>query len=196
MKGLTVSFIVALGVAWAVTPLVLHLALRKGALAVPRDRDVHRVPTPRWGGIAIYLGVVLAVLITVTARHFITGGQSGWTWHLVGILLAGTMIAAVGVLDDVKDLRALFQALGIVASGVVLISFGVRIEGLTVPFLHTSGIWQGVNLPFWVSVVSFSRIALPSTCVVLISIVMYYFIVLPSCQLALACCCFAGAAAV
>ena len=153
MKGLTASFIVALAVAWAVTPFVLHLAWKKGALAHPRARDVHTQPTPRWGGIAIYLGVVLAVVFTVTARHIITGGEAGWTWQLVGILLAGTMIALVGIIDDVKDLRALFQIIGIVSAGVVLIAFGVRIEGLTIPFLQVeAGSWAGVNLAFWPSI--------------------------------------------
>ena len=42
MKGLTASFFVALAVAWAVTPSVLYFALKKGALAQPRDRDVDR----------------------------------------------------------------------------------------------------------------------------------------------------------
>jgi len=152
VKGLTASFIVALAVAWAVTPSVLHLAWRKGALAHPRDRDVHTEPTPRWGGIAIYLGVVLAVIFTVTARHIIPGG-AGWNWQLVGILLAGTMIAAIGIIDDVKDLRALFQIIGIVSAGIVLISFGVRIESLTIPFVEVKpGSWSGVNLAFWPSV--------------------------------------------
>ena len=153
MKGLTFSFIIALAVAWAVTPSVLHLAWRKGALAHPRDRDVHTEPTPRWGGIAIYLGVVLAVVFTVTARHLITGGAYGWTWQLFGILLAGTMIGAIGIIDDVKDLRALFQIIGILSAGVVLIAFGVRIESLTIPFVEVkAGSWAGVNLAFWPSV--------------------------------------------
>jgi UDP-GlcNAc:undecaprenyl-phosphate GlcNAc-1-phosphate transferase len=153
VKGLTASFIVALAVAWVVTPFVLHLAWKKGVLAHPRDRDVHTEPTPRWGGIAIYLGVMIAVVFTVSARHLITGGEAGWTWQLAGILLAGTAMAAIGLVDDVKDLRALFQIFGIVCAGVILIAFGVRIEGLTIPFEQVKpGSWAGINLAFWPSV--------------------------------------------
>src|SRR5512140_1897045 len=100
MIGVTVAFLAALGVTWAVTPAVLRLAVRVGALAVPRSRDVHTAPMPRLGGVAIYLGVVAATVFTVTARHVITHGAHGWNLHLVGVLAAGTLIALIGILDD------------------------------------------------------------------------------------------------
>lgn len=154
MTGITVSFIVALGVAWAITPAVLRLALLKGALAVPRDRDVHEIPTPRWGGIAIYLGVVIAFAVSVTGRHLLAGGQNGWTWHIAGVLAAGTLIALIGLIDDLYDLRAIYQVIGIVAAGIVLILFGVRIDGITNPFIaQTAGEWHWISLPYSASVI-------------------------------------------
>src|SRR2546423_2787404 len=100
-----------MGITWALTPWVLNLAIRFKVMAVPRDRDVHVQPTPRWGGIAIFLGVVAAVALTVTVRHFTKNvHENGWTWHLAGVLLAGTFIALLGMLDDLKELRALWQA--------------------------------------------------------------------------------------
>lgn len=136
MIGMVAAFLVALSVTWWITPWVLRLAVRYGAIAVPRDRDVHEKPTPRWGGIAIYCGVLAAVLLTVTVRHLrVAPGENGWTWSLVGVLLAGTFIALVGMLDDLRDLSAAWQALGILAAGAVLIAFGVRIEGITNPLV-------------------------------------------------------------
>src|SRR5262249_20089148 len=132
---------------------VLRFALRFGAVAIPRTRDVHDTTTPRWGGIAIYIGVVFAVLITVTVRHLITHGVNGWNWHIVGVLLAGTVIAIVGMVDDIKDLRAIYQVMGITAAGLVLIAFGVRIEGLSNPFVsQTAGEWNWIGLGYGVSV--------------------------------------------
>ncbi len=169
MRGLAdvAAFLIALAVTMAVTPFVTRLALRLSVLAVPRLRDVHDTPTPRWGGIAIYVGVMTSVWITVTARHFITHGQNGWNWHLVGVLLAATFIAAVGLIDDVKDLRALYQAAAILAAGGILIGFGVRIEGLTNPFIAEGTIqydwhrWLPLSYPisvlatlFWVFLVT------------------------------------------
>jgi UDP-GlcNAc:undecaprenyl-phosphate/decaprenyl-phosphate GlcNAc-1-phosphate transferase len=156
-----------MGVTWAVTPWVVKLAERCGAMAVPRDRDVHENPTPRWGGIAIYFGVVAAVAITITYRHIVTNGVNGWNKHLVGILVAGTFIGLFGLIDDVKDLRALWQILGILTAGCILIAFGVRVEGLTNPLVsHPPGTynprqWLELSLPvsifltlFWVFLVT------------------------------------------
>jgi len=153
MIAVTVAFLVAMAVTSAVTPVALKLAVRFGAMAVPRSRDVHTTPMPRLGGIAIYCGVLVATLLTVTARHFITHGTHGWTLHLVGVLAAGTLIALVGIVDDLKDLKPLSQALAILAAGSVLVLFGVRIEGITNPLLPQSpGSWRWIELPFWLSV--------------------------------------------
>jgi len=153
---LTLSFVIALVVTWAATPWVLQLAVRHGAIAVPRARDVHEEPKPRWGGIAIYAGVMAAVLVTVTIRHYRPGVESAWTKPLAGLLVAGTFIAIVGLVDDLKDLRAIWQALGIVVAGAILIAFDVRIDGVTNPFFaDESGPYrpgQWIALPVWAGV--------------------------------------------
>lgn len=135
MIGMAAAFVVALSITWAATPWVLRLALRAGAVAVPRARDVHENPVPRWGGIAIYAGVVAASCLALTYRHWRTGGESGWNWHLAGVMVAATFIALVGLVDDLRDLRAAWQALGILAAGAILVAFGVRIEGVTNPLV-------------------------------------------------------------
>lgn len=167
MIGLFAAFLVALGVTWAVTPWVIKIATRCGALAIPRDRDVHDTPTPRWGGVAIYLGVLIAVVLTVSYRHHITHGAFGWSRHLAGILIAGTFIGLFGMLDDLKDLSARWQILAILAAGGILIAFGVRVEGLTNPFVsqklnsYNPARWFELSLPlsiaatlFWVFLVT------------------------------------------
>jgi UDP-GlcNAc:undecaprenyl-phosphate GlcNAc-1-phosphate transferase len=147
MIGLIAAFTIALLVTWLLTPHVLNLAVHLNVLAIPRERDVHVTPTPRWGGIAIYAGVISAVLITVTYRHFVTHGDNGWSWRLCGVLIAATFIALVGMLDDIKDLRAYWQALAIICAGIILIAFGVRIEGISNPLVtqkpgvFNSGAW-------------------------------------------------------
>ncbi|HSV73182.1 MAG TPA: MraY family glycosyltransferase [Chthonomonadales bacterium] len=153
---LTLSFAIALLTTLVTTPWVLKLAVRYGAIAVPRARDVHEEPKPRWGGIAIVVGVMAAVLVTVTIRHYRPGVESAWTMPLVGLLVAGAFIAIVGLIDDLKDLRAIWQALGIVTAGAILIAFGVRIDGVTNPFValktgpYHPGQW--IALPAWASV--------------------------------------------
>lgn len=167
MIGLIAAFLLAMGVTWLTTPLALKLATRFNVMAVPRMRDVHRKTTPRLGGMAIYLGVILAVVITISYRHVITHGANGWNQRFLGVLIAGTFIAILGIIDDVKDLRAIWQALGILACGGILIAFGVRIEGIAHPLLaqqagvNTGDNWFALSMPisiistlFWVFLVT------------------------------------------
>ena len=163
----TVSFLVALGVTWLTTPWVLALAVRRGVMAVPRSRDVHTEPKPRLGGIAIYAGVLAAVILTVTMREFRPNAHHAWSHELVGVLLGATFIAIVGVIDDVRDLRAIWQAVAILLGGAILIAFGVRIDGFANPFslqieaMHRPGDWVSLSFPasvaitlFWVLLVT------------------------------------------
>lgn len=136
MKGIAAAFAVALLISFAITPAVARLAVRRGVLAIPRDRDVHVKPIPRWGGIAIWVGYLLASLAAISYRHFATNGSNGWSMHLVGIILAGTFIAAIGLVDDVKELSALKQTVAILAAAGILIAFGVRVEGISNPFVQ------------------------------------------------------------
>ncbi|MEP6756891.1 MAG: MraY family glycosyltransferase [Chthonomonadales bacterium] len=167
MIALFAAFVLAMLVTVAVTPAVGKIAERCGAMAVPRDRDVHDKPTPRWGGIAIYLGVIVAVALTVSYRHYATHGVFGWNRHIAGILIAGTFIGLLGMVDDLRDLRAIWQIAAIAGAGAILIAFGVRIEGVSNPFVsHTIGTyhpnqWIQLSVPlsiiatlFWVLLVT------------------------------------------
>ncbi len=58
-----IAFIIAVLVSFAATPLMIRLAKRTGAIDVPKDgRRVHKVPTPRLGGLAIFLGFMAGLL--------------------------------------------------------------------------------------------------------------------------------------
>ena len=70
-----VAFALALALTWALTPLVQKLAVRFGAVAVPRERDVHKKPLPRWGGLAM-VGAFLVTLGLVYLYIAATGPSS------------------------------------------------------------------------------------------------------------------------
>jgi len=123
MKIYVVAFTVALAVAYFATPHVKALAIKAGALDAPDDRKVHTSPIPRMGGLAIYLGFVLAVMASMHINR-----------EILGLLLGGTMILAVGIIDDLKHLPAKVKLLGQILAAFVLVLFNVRIEWLTNPF--------------------------------------------------------------
>ena len=65
MSACIMAFIVATGVALIVTPAVILLAKRTGAMDKPDKRKVHKVPIPRIGGLGIYIAFIISVLTTV-----------------------------------------------------------------------------------------------------------------------------------
>ena len=123
MQTYVVAFTVALAVAYFTTPWVKGMAIKAGALDAPDDRKVHKKPRPRMGGIAIYLGFVLAVLASMHVSR-----------EIVGLLLGGTVIMMVGIIDDMYQLSAKVKLLGQIAAAMVLVAFHIRIEWLTNPF--------------------------------------------------------------
>lgn len=123
MQTYVVAFTVALVVAYFITPRIKELAIKAGALDAPDARKVHTRPIPRLGGLAIYAGFVLAVLASLHINR-----------EIMGLLMGGTVILIVGIIDDLKQLPARVKLLGQILAAMVLILFGVRIEWLTNPF--------------------------------------------------------------
>jgi UDP-GlcNAc:undecaprenyl-phosphate GlcNAc-1-phosphate transferase len=117
------AFTVALIVAYFITPHVKDFAIRAGALDAPDARKVHTRPIPRMGGLAIYLAFVLAVLASLHVSH-----------EIAGLLVGGTVILIVGIIDDMKHLSAKAKLFGQIIAALVLVLFNVRIEWLTNPF--------------------------------------------------------------
>jgi len=117
------AFTVALIVAYFITPHVKDFAIRTGALDAPDARKVHTRPIPRMGGLAIYLGFVLAVLASLHISH-----------EIAGLLVGGTVILIVGIIDDLKHLSAKTKLAGQILAALVLVLFDVRIEWLSNPF--------------------------------------------------------------
>ena len=125
------AFVIALVVALVVTPLVILLANKTGAMDAPDARKVHKKPIPRIGGLAIYAGF-MAAIIFVAARF---GFDAESIKETVGLTLSGSLIVAVGLIDDYKNLPAKVKLLGqIIAAAVLVLIFDVRIDFVTDPF--------------------------------------------------------------
>ena len=98
--ALTVA--IAAVVTWAFSILILRLSRRYRLYPKIRSRDVHTRPTPRLGGVAMFLGVIVAVGVA----WFIPPLRSafGDTWQVATILIAALLIVVMGVVDDLWDL--------------------------------------------------------------------------------------------
>jgi UDP-GlcNAc:undecaprenyl-phosphate GlcNAc-1-phosphate transferase len=118
-----IAFAIAVTVAYFSTPFIKELAIKAGAMDAPDQRKIHTSPIPRMGGLAIYIGFMAAVLVCVHLNN-----------EIIGLLVGGTAILLLGVLDDVKHLSAKVKLLGQIGAALILILFDVRIEWVTNPF--------------------------------------------------------------
>ena len=122
LTAVAVSFLLALAL-W-------QLGVRYGWHREIRPRDVHQEPTPRLGGIAVYVGMVLATLVASQLPHFEEVFQD--PRPIIAVLLAGFIVVALGVVDDLIGLDWLTKLSGqFIAAGVVAWQ-GVQIVSIPV----------------------------------------------------------------
>ena len=146
------GFAVAAVVTLVTTPLTARLAVRVGAIDLPRDRDLHEAPVPRLGGLAILAGILVAALIFMP----FDGQTRG--------ILAGALVAGiVGSIDDLYDLPPAAKLAGQVAAAAIPVAAGVRVETFTLPFLGAvelsatgGGILTGLAMVAVMNVVNFT----------------------------------------
>lgn len=131
------TFLLALLVTVFATPVVSALAAKVGAIDNPNERKVHKSAVPRLGGVAIYSGFILAILVGVLMAGIFNRRLEGL--HLLGIILGSTMVLGVGIWDDIKGLRPLTKFIWQLMAALVIVYFGVNINFVSNPF---NGLWQ------------------------------------------------------
>jgi UDP-GlcNAc:undecaprenyl-phosphate GlcNAc-1-phosphate transferase len=125
MREYLLVFLVAGTVTYLLTVVAREIALRTGAVAAVRDRDVHTEPIPYLGGIAM-LGGLAAAYLVARELPFLSRSE-GFVFQDAGVVLgAGALVCAVGVLDDLFEIDALTKLGGQVLAAALLVAFGVR----------------------------------------------------------------------
>ena len=127
MREYLLVFLVALSVTYLLTVVAREIALRTGAVAQVRDRDVHAAPIPYLGGIAMFGGLCAAYLVARELPFLSTTRSEGFVFSDAGtVLMAGALVCALGVLDDIFDIDALTKMGGQVLAAGLLVALGVR----------------------------------------------------------------------
>ena len=122
------AILIAFVVSFALTPVVKILAQKVGAMDVPGEaRRVHDHPIPRMGGLAIFLGFIVSMLLFVDI-----------TQEVRGILLGSIIIVITGVIDDIISLRAWTKFLIQILSAVITVLHGVVINVVSNPNVFSS----------------------------------------------------------
>ena len=122
------AILAAFVISFAATPIVKSFAHRVGAMDVPKDeRRVHTYPIPRLGGLAIFLGFILSVVLFADI-----------SCQVQGILLGSVVIVIVGVIDDIVPLSAIIKLVVQIIAALVAVFHGVVIEVLSNPVVFSS----------------------------------------------------------
>ena len=119
LLAVVVAFIIAFGA----TPIVKVFATKVGAMDNPDGgRRIHDHPIPRMGGMAIFLGFLVSVVLFAEI-----------TKPVQGILIGCVIIVAAGILDDIISLRWWVKLIAQLAAAVIAVAHGVTIEGIMNP---------------------------------------------------------------
>lgn len=131
------AFACAAAIAFASTPLVKILAQKVGAIDVPKDsRRMHKVPIPRMGGLAIFLGFLFSVLLFVDMSR-----------QLQGILIGAIVIVILGIVDDIVPLSALLKFVVQILAALIVVYHGTRIFMFSNPNIFSDNAY--INLGVW-----------------------------------------------
>ncbi|MER5574272.1 MraY family glycosyltransferase [Streptomyces massasporeus] len=158
MREYLLTLCITAAVTYLLTAPVRKFAIVAGAMPEIRARDVHREPTPRLGGIAMFFGLCAGLLV---ADHLTNLNQVFETSNEPRALLSGAaLIWLIGVLDDKFEIDALIKLGGqMIAAGVMVV------QGLTILWLPVPGVgsvaltqWQGTLLTVALVVITINAV--------------------------------------
>ena len=131
------TFAAAMVVALVVTPIVRVIAHRRNLLDLPGERKVHAVPVPRLGGVAMAIAFFVAIGLATIASGDL--GAVGLLPNRAPSILAGVAVLfVIGVIDDVRGMRALVKLAFQVGAAALAWWLGLRIDMLTLPWANLS----------------------------------------------------------
>lgn len=131
MREYILVLLTAAAVTYQLSGWCRRVAIRFGAVAKVRERDVHVVPTPYFGGVAMLVGVAVAFLLAMNlpflGRHDIVRHDAMW------ILVAVAVLCVVGMIDDLLDIGAITKFAGQVLAAGIVVQAGVRLLWIPLP---------------------------------------------------------------
>lgn len=146
MRVYLLVMLIAAAVTFVTTPFARWTALRVGAITAVRERDVHSIPTPRLGGLAMLLG--LAAAITFASQmpflHGVFVDSQAWA-----VLMGSALVCALGMADDIWDLDWMVKLAGQFIAAAVVVVQGVQLTHLPI----SGGAMPGQRTTILVSII-------------------------------------------
>ncbi|MEU0068565.1 MraY family glycosyltransferase [Streptomyces sp. NPDC006332] len=158
MREYLLTLCVTAAVTYLLTGPVRKFAIVAGAMPEIRARDVHREPTPRLGGIAMFFGLCAGLLV---ADHLANLNEVFSKSNEPRALLSGAaLIWLIGVLDDKFEIDALIKLGGQMIAAGVMVMQGLTILWLPVPGVGSVALtqWQGTLLTVALVVITINAV--------------------------------------
>lgn len=138
---IAIAFILAFVVAFVTTPYTIKIAKKVGAVDVPKDqRRMHKKVMPKFGGPAVIIGFIVSAIYLLIVMNMEQSiqlfGNEQYGKQLLGMLLGILVITTFCIVDDIKTIRPITKLIGQVLGAVIAVAAGIRIEGVTLPFLN------------------------------------------------------------
>ena len=137
------ALLAALVVSFLMTPVVKSFAYKVGAIDVPKDdRRMHKKPIPRLGGLAIFFGFMVSILLFVEI-----------TPEMRSILLGAVVIVVLGVVDDIMALPAMLKFVIQIVAALIPALSGVVIQAFSNPNIFSDNLYWvlgWLSIPFTV----------------------------------------------
>ena len=140
-----VAFAVALIVAFFATPIARKIAVNSGAVNIPNDsRRIHKKPMALMGGLAIIAGFVLATVYSFATNDIKSFAEFLIKPKTLGILAGVLIIIILGIVDDIKALRARVKFPIQLIAAIIVVATGTRITTISKPFQETVALHPGM----------------------------------------------------
>lgn len=132
LRELGLVILVAAAITYLATGVIRSIMVRSGRVAEIRERDVHKQPTPRLGGVAMFSGFLAAVFLAAQLPA-LTRGFMPITPEMNAVIWSAFAIVLVGVLDDLYELDAITKLIGQVLSAIIMSILGLSWTLLYLP---------------------------------------------------------------
>jgi UDP-GlcNAc:undecaprenyl-phosphate GlcNAc-1-phosphate transferase len=135
MKGFVFTFVLATALSAALTPLVLRIALRLGAVSRPGGRNVNERAIPRLGGLSIFVAFWVPLIALLFIDSTVAGVLKLELRRVLGLAAGALVMCGLGLVDDLRRLRALQKLAVQILAAAVAFAAGFRIEAVVLPLL-------------------------------------------------------------
>lgn len=124
MYKIILAFLISLVISYLITPFIINLANRIGAIDVPKDdRRVHKSPIPRLGGLGIFIGFLIPSIFLIQPDE-----------KILATILSSGIIVCMGIIDDITPIKAKTKLIIQIFCASIIVWAGIKIDFFTNPF--------------------------------------------------------------